>query len=402
MEKKKLPGSVIGFGFVSFFTDMSSEMVYPLLPIFLSTVLGVGAEALGLIEGIAEATASVLKTFSGYISDRIRKRKPLVLLGYSLSAIAKPTIGLAGRWIHVLAARFADRVGKGIRTSPRDSLIADVVDDTIRGRAFGFHRAMDTGGAVFGPLLAYILLAIFLKYYSVSVSVRSVFLLSLIPGIFAIVTLIFFVKEKPREQRELRKLKLGFKGLSKEFKLLLAVMLIFSLGNSSNTFLILRASNIGFKTEMIPILYMFFNIVYAGSAMPLGSLSDKIGRRLTIAMGFFIYFMVYLGFARLNTHQYIYLWILFGLYGIYYGFTDGTLRALVADISRREERGFAYGLYHMLVGLMLFPASFIAGILWEKVAPSAPFYFGALTAAISSFLILIFIKEKKYEEDPVR
>lgn len=402
MEKKKLPGSVIGFGFVSFFTDMSSEMVYPLLPIFLSTVLGVGAEALGLIEGIAEATASVLKTFSGYISDRIRKRKPLVLLGYSLSAIAKPTIGLAGRWIHVLAARFADRVGKGIRTSPRDSLIADVVDDTIRGRAFGFHRAMDTGGAVFGPLLAYILLAIFLKYYSVSVSVRSVFLLSLIPGIFAIVTLIFFVKEKPKEQRELRKLKLGFKGLSKEFKLLLAVMLIFSLGNSSNTFLILRASNIGFKTEMIPILYMFFNIVYAGSAMPLGSLSDKIGRRLTIAMGFFIYFMVYLGFARLNTHQYIYLWILFGLYGIYYGFTDGTLRALVADISRREERGFAYGLYHMLVGLMLFPASFIAGILWEKVAPSAPFYFGALTAAISSFLILIFIKEKKYEEDPVR
>jgi len=277
-----------------------------------------------------------------------------------------------------------------------------VVDDTIRGRAFGFHRAMDTGGAVFGPLLAYILLAIFLKYYSVSVSVRSVFLLSLIPGIFAIVTLIFFVKEKPREQRELRKLKLGFKGLSKEFKLLLAVMLVFSLGNSSNTFLILRASNIGFKTEMIPILYMFFNIVYAGSAMPLGSLSDKIGRRLTIAMGFFIYFIVYLGFARLSTHQYIYLWILFGLYGIYYGFTDGTLRALVADISRREERGFAYGLYHMLVGLMLFPASFIAGILWEKVAPSAPFYFGALTAAISVFLILILIKEKKYEEDSVR
>lgn len=402
MEKKKLPGSVIGFGFVSFFTDMSSEMVYPLLPIFLSSVLGVGAEALGLIEGIAEATASILKTFSGYISDRIRRRKPLVLLGYSLSAIAKPTIGLAGRWIHVLAARFADRVGKGIRTSPRDSLIADVVDDTIRGRAFGFHRAMDTGGAVFGPLLAYILLAILLKYYSVSVSVRSVFLLSLIPGIFAIITLIFFVKEKPKEQRELRKLKLGFKGLSKEFKLLLAVMLVFSLGNSSNTFLILRASNIGFKTEMIPILYMFFNIVYAGSAMPLGSLSDKIGRRLTIAMGFFIYFIVYLGFARLSTHQYIYLWILFGLYGIYYGFTDGTLRALVADISRREERGFAYGLYHMLVGLMLFPASFIAGILWEKVAPSAPFYFGALTAAISAFLILIVIKEKKYEEDPVR
>ena len=402
MEKKKLPGSVIGFGFVSFFTDMSSEMVYPLLPIFLSNVLGVSAEALGLIEGIAEATASVLKTFSGYISDRVKKRKPLVLLGYSLSAIAKPTIGLAGRWIHVLAARFADRVGKGIRTSPRDSLIADVVDTSIRGRAFGFHRAMDTGGAVFGPLLAYILLTVFLKFYSMSVSVRSVFLLSLIPGIFAIITLIFFVKEKPREQRELRKLKLGFKGLSKEFKLLLAVMLVFSLGNSSNTFLILRASNIGFKTEMIPILYMFFNIVYAGSAMPLGSLSDKIGRRVTIAIGFFIYFIVYLGFARLSTHQYIYLWILFGLYGIYYGFTDGTLRALVADISRREERGFAYGLYHMLVGLMLFPASFIAGILWEKVAPSAPFYFGALTAAISVFLILILIKEKKYEEDSVR
>lgn len=402
MGKKKLPGSVIGFGFVSFFTDMSSEMVYPLLPIFLSSVLGVGAEALGLIEGIAEATASVLKTFSGYISDRVKKRKPLVLLGYSLSAIAKPTIGLAGRWIHVLAARFADRVGKGIRTSPRDSLIADVVDTNIRGRAFGFHRAMDTGGAVFGPLLAYILLAVLLKFYSMSVSVRSVFLLSLIPGIFAIITLIFFVKEKPREQRELTKLNLGFRGLSREFKLLLAVMLVFSLGNSSNTFLILRASNIGFKTEMVPILYMFFNIVYAGSAMPLGSLSDKIGRRVTIAIGFFIYFIVYIGFARLNTHQYIYLWILFGLYGIYYGFTDGTLRALVADISRREERGFAYGLYHMLVGLMLFPASFIAGILWEKISPSAPFYFGALTSVLSAFLILIFIKEKKYEEDPVR
>ena len=392
MEKKKLPRNVVVFGFVSFFTDISSEMIYPLIPLFLTSVLGVGASFLGLIEGIAEATASVLKTFSGYISDRVKRRKPLVLLGYGLSTISKPTVGLATRWVHVLIARFLDRTGKGIRTSPRDALIAETVDKKSRGKAFGFHRAMDTLGAVVGPLLAYGLLNIFKGYFPEAKSLRLVFLSAFVPGFIAFVILLLFVTEKAREKRERRAFLGTLRSMPRHFLAFLFVMGIFALGNSSDTFLILRSQNIGFNYTEIPLLYMTFNIIYALSAMPLGSLSDKIGRKATIGAGFAVYGLVYLLFALLRSPSF--LWLLWGLYGIYYGFTEGVGRAFVADLVDESRRGTAYGIYHMVIGLLLFPASFIAGILWDRVSPSAPFYFGAFMAFLSAILLLLLTVEK--------
>ncbi len=390
-------------GLTSLFTDISSEMIYPLLPLFLSQVIGAGATALGTIEGIAEATASLLKTVSGYISDKIKKRKPLVIIGYGLSAIAKPTIGFATRWFHVLFARFADRVGKGIRTSPRDALIADSSDPGDRGRSFGFHRSMDTLGAVIGPLLASGLLVLFTKYltWDNAKSLRMIFLLSLIPAAIAVIILIAMVQEvKSSSQGEKKtSFSLNIKGLSKEFKILLLIMAVFSLGNSSDTFLILRSANIGFPQERIPLLYTLFNILYAGLSTPMGALSDKIGRVKTIMAGFLLYSLIYVGFASISSSQMNLLWLLFGLYGVYYALTEGVLRAFVADLSKRETRGFAYGVYHTLVGISLFPASLIAGILWDKISPRAPFYFGGFMAMLSFVLFAIFFGKLNYEKE---
>ncbi len=401
--KKWLSKNVFSMGLTSLFTDISSEMIYPLLPLFLSTVLGAGATTLGIIEGIAEATSSLLKTVSGYVSDKIKKRKPLVILGYGLSAISKPTIGLATRWIHVLAARFADRIGKGIRTSPRDALIADSVEPEERGKSFGFHRSMDTLGAVVGPLLASALLFIFNKNlnWNIEKSLRWIFLLSIIPATIAVLILIFFVQEikKESEERKGTSLSLSLKGLSTQFKILLLIMLIFSLGNSSDTFLILRSANLGFDKATIPLLYTLFNVVYALLSTPLGALSDKIGRVKTIMIGFLFYAIVYLGFALITSSQIQLLWLLFALYGVYYGFSEGVLRAFVADLSKRETRGFAYGIYHTIVGLSLLPASLIAGLLWDKVSPKAPFFLGSSTAILSFILFAIFFGKVNGNEE---
>ncbi|MGB9824951.1 MAG: MFS transporter, partial [Candidatus Hydrothermia bacterium] len=300
-RKKALNKNVVAMGLTSLFTDISSEMIYPLLPLFLSQVIGAGATALGVIEGIAEATASLLKSVSGYISDKIKKRKILVIIGYGLSAVAKPTIGFATRWFHVLFARFFDRIGKGIRTSPRDALIADSVEPDERGKSFGFHRSMDTLGAILGPLTAFALLSFFTKNltWDQGKSLRVIFLLSLIPGILAILILVALVSEVKREKEGHASisLSLSLKGLSKEFKLLLFIMFLFSLGNSSDTFLILRSSNLKFPQAQIPLLYTLFNVFYALLSTPLGVLSDKIGRPRTIMTGFIIYSLVYLGFA---------------------------------------------------------------------------------------------------------
>ncbi len=385
-KKKWLPKNVFMLGFVSFFTDLSTEMIYPLLPLFLSTTLGASRGMIGLIEGIAETTASILKVFSGYISDKIKKRKFLVFLGYTLSTITKPFFSIATRAWHVLFVRFLDRVGKGIRTSPRDALIADSINENIRGRAFGFHRAMDTLGAVFGPLTAFLLLPLVNNNY------RTIFLISFIPGVIAVSVVLFFVKERITSKSKAQKVKIIFKNLTPEFKLFVILSAIFTLGNSSGAFLILRAITVDISPKMIPILWLIFNVVYTIAATPSGILSDKIGRKPVIIIGFMIYTLVYVGFAFANAAFQV--WILFIIYGIYYGIIEVNFRAYVADLVPSNIRATAYGVFHTTVGITAFPASVIMGVLWDSVGVKFAFLFGAALALISG-TGLIFLKTKK-------
>ncbi len=384
---RKLPKNIVYLGWVSFFTDFSTEMIYPLIPAFLTAVLGVGAEVLGIIEGIAEATASILKALSGALSDRYSKRKPLVIAGYSLSAIAKPFIGIASVWQHVLVARFADRMGKGIRTSPRDALISESVPDDQRGQAFGFHRTMDTLGAVAGPLTAFLLLSLLVPHWGIKLTYRFIFLFSIVPGALAVLVLLK-VREKPRVVKSVRQNILkNYSMLPLSFWLFLLVMVIFSLGNSSDTFILLMVKERGISVRSIMLLYMLFNIVYASISTPVGIVSDKIGRRITLLIAFLLYSITYFGITRISTTLHVIL--IFILYGIFYGFFEGSSRAFVTDLLGDSElKGTAYGVYHMAIGLTLLPANFIAGILWKTISPAATFYFGG-SFAILSFILLL-------------
>ncbi len=385
---KKLPKNIIYLSFVSFFTDFSTEMIYPLIPAFLTGVLGVGAEILGIVEGVAEATASILKAISGTLSDKFSKRKPLVILGYTLSAFSKPFIGIASTWQHVLVARFADRIGKGIRTSPRDALISDSITPELRGRAFGFHRSMDTLGAVFGPLTAFILLTIFTPHLGISKTYRMIFLLSIIPGLTA-VAILTKVKESRRERAPItgRSLLKNYAMLPRGFWIFLGIMLLFSLGNSSDTFILLMVKERGISVKSIMLLYMLFNIVYSFVSTPAGILSDRIGRKNTLLIAFLLYGITYLSITRISSVTHVIF--VFILYGIFYGFYEGSSRAFVTDIIGESDlKGTAYGVYHMGIGLMLLPANFIAGVLWKVFNPNMTFYFGG-TLAILSFILLL-------------
>ncbi len=356
-------------------------MVYPLLPGFFSAVLKTGATFLGITEGIAEATASLLKGLSGYWSDRVRKRKPIVLVGYGISALATPLIGFAHHWWVVLAARFGDRVGKGVRTAPRDALIADSVNENIRGKAFGLHRAADTAGAVIGPLIAWGLMWLSGNNY------RLVFWLSLIPGLICVLILALFVKEISVARLK-KGMRASLRDLPIPFFTFLAIMGFFSLGNSSNTFLLLKAQTAGLAPALVPAIYALFNIVYATTAYPLGALSDRWGRKRLLVIGFLIYGAVYLAAALTNIAWA--WWLIMPLYGLFYGASDGAERAMVADIVKDERvRGTAYGLYHMTVGVLLLPASLLAGFLWDKVSPQAPFFIGG-AVGVSAAIMLIF------------
>ena len=378
------------------FMDISSEMVVNILPLFLANVLGVQTSIIGLIDGIAEATASILKLFSGWLSDRMGGRKWLAVMGYGLSAVVKPFFYFANSWGLIAGVRWADRVGKGIRTAPRDALLADSVAPEVRGLAFGFHRAMDTAGAFIGILIA--ALVVWLTQKSGITLERSTFqiivLASLIPAFLAVLSLLIGVKDVAvKGQRS--KPKFSLRGMGKPFSIFLVIVSLFTLGNSADAFLVLRAQNLGVSVLGILIMLAVFNLTYTLVSTPAGSLSDRIGRRRLIIGGWLVYAVIYFGFALANAQWQV--WILYTLYGVYYGMAYGSAHALVADLVPENLRGTAYGTYNAVIGLLAFPSSFIAGILWQGIgawqgfgAP-APFFFGGALALIASLLMLVWM-----------
>jgi MFS family permease len=377
--------NVFVLGLVSFFNDVASEMIYPLVPIFLTRVLGAPVAIVGLIEGIAESTASILKIISGWLSDKWQKRKIFVVFGYSFSAASKALLSLALAWPIVLFARFIDRFGKGTRTPARDALIAESSESSVRGRSFGFHRALDTLGAVIGPLLA--LLAIrFLDN-----NFRLIFFLAFIPSFIGILLLIFFIKEKKKETNSFSVLRFNWRELNPSFKIFLLISLIFALGNSSDAFLILRSQNLGLSLSLIVLVYVLFNLTYAVFSTPAGIISDKIGPKKVLLIGFLLFSAVYLFFGLINSS--FFLWFLFPIYGIYMALTDGVGKAYISNLVPKEKTGTAFGIYQTTIGLCTFFASFVAGLLWTYIDVWAPFIFGSLTALISAFLF--FILEKR-------
>lgn len=399
MSNKKIAGverNVFFAGLVSFFMDFSSEMIYPLVPIFLSSVLGVNKSIIGLIEGIAESTASLLKVFSGWFSDKIGKRKILMIAGYGISTLSRPIVALSTLWGHVLAFRFVDRLGKGIRGAPRDAIIAESTPIKDLGRSFGFHRGMDTFGAVIGPAIAFIILLFFTGNY------RLVFWISMIPGIIAVLIIVFFIKDRGQGFKESSRLfgtnprtlePLNPRSFDWRFKVFVAIATLFALGNSSDVFLILRATNIGVKESQIPLLYLSFNLIYSLVSMPAGILSDRIGRKRIILSGFLLFSLVYWGFAVSSEKWHI--WGLFMLYGVFMGLTEGIQKAYLGTIIPEGKKATGYGIYSTFVGLAVLPASVIGGYLWDKIGPHATFYYGSATAFISALLFLIIFGVEK-------
>jgi MFS family permease len=382
-------------GIVSLLNDLSSEVAVRTLPLFLANVLGVKTGIIGFIEGIAESTATLLKIASGYLADRSGKKKALTLWGYGLSGLTKPLLYFANTWGLVLAVRFLDRAGKGIRTAPRDALIADVTPEQHRGRAFGFNKAMDKVGAVVGLLVAAWILSVMPSDGGAltRANYQALVLLSVIPGLAAVLILAIGVSEPAGRRAKLAKEGfVGWRSLDSRFKAFLGVIVLFTLGNSSDAFLMLRAQTVGLSTTEIFLLLAAFNLVVSLSSFPAGILSDRLGRRKLIICGWLIYALIYFGFgAAATAWQVVALYV---LYGLYHGAFQGAASALVADLVPPERRGTAYGLFNGAIGVAVFPASFVAGLLWQWFGPAAPFYFGAVLACASSCLFLL-IPEKR-------
>jgi MFS family permease len=374
-RSRGLGRNVYALGAVSFFTDVSSEMIYPLLPVFLTTVLGVSAGFIGAIEGAAESTASLLKLASGWWSDRVRQRKPLVVAGYALASAVRPLVAIAQSASQVLLVRVSDRVGKGIRNSPRDALIADSVDPAVRGRAFGFRSAADNAGALLGPLIAFTLLKAF------GLSLRTVFWLSAIPGAIAVVVAVVGVREVERRSAAGKTAELGA-GLGARFWSFLGVIFVFTLGNSTDAFLLLRARQLGVPVALAPILWALLNGVKAVSNTPGGALSDRIGRRPTLIAGWLVYALIYFLFAQATAPWHA--WALFAAYGVYFGLTEGAELALIADVAPSARRGAAYGWYYLAIGIGALPASIGFGFLWDRFGSATAFGVGAALALVAA------------------
>jgi MFS family permease len=372
-------------GLVSLLTDLSSQMVFPLIPLFLTTTLGVGAYAVGIVEGAAETTASLVKVISGFLSDKIKIRKPFVIFGYSLSSITKPLFAFAGTWAFVLFVRVMERIGKGLRTAPRDAIVAESCDETVRGKAYGFHRAMDGIGSVLGAVLAFLLLPV-LGY-------RSIFKFAFIPGIIA-VCVIFLVKERKsavRKESKQTQVKISFKQLPVNLRLFIAVSSIFALGHFGYAFLLLRAKNIGLADNVAILLYVLFYIVYTISIIPSGILSDKIGRKPVLLAGYALFGMTSLGLIFTSNISSILLFFI--AYGVFYAMIDGVQRAFVVDLAPGHLKATALGTFHTAVGLVALPGGYIAGLLWDKVSPTATFVYG-FTFSVIALSLFSLIKNK--------
>lgn len=402
----RIPRNVWATTVTSFLNDISSELIFTLVPLFLANVLGVSTAIIGLIDGVAETTSSLLKGYSGYLSDRLGNRKWLAVGGYSLSSLVKPFLYFVTSWYGVLAVRFVDRAGKGIRTSPRDALIADSTDEKHRGVAFGLHRAGDTAGAMVGLLIAlFVVLAT--QSHALDLSretFQTLVLLGIIPGFLAVFVLALGARETtPHKIQSQEKVdepppSLSFKSLNKDFRFFLLVVAIFTLGNSSDAFLILRAQERGLNVAGVLGMLITFNLIYALFSGPLGALSDRIGRKRLIIGGWLVYGLLYLGFALATTG--VHIWVIYGLYGLYYAAVEGTAKAFVADLIPTEQRGTAYGYYNAIVGLMALPASLLAGILWQGMGswigfgPGAPFVAGAILSLIAVGLLSFYWRNR--------
>lgn len=397
---RTLPRNVWAVTITSFLTDISSEMILNLLPLFLANVLGVRVGVIGLIEGLAETTSSLLKTVSGWVSDRLAERKRLAVLGYGISALAKPFLYLVTSWWGVLGVRFADRVGKGIRTAPRDALLASSTDENHRGLSFGLHRAGDTAGALVGLLIA---IGVVWRTQAGALaltraSFQRLVLISIIPAVLAVLVLALASHDVRPEQTGRAALpRLSLRGLSRQLRTFLLIVVIFTLGNSADAFLILRAQERGLSVLGVLAMLATFNLVYAIVSTPAGALSDRVGRHRVIVIGWLVYGLLYLGFAVVDAAWQ--MWLLYGLYGVYYGATEGTAKALIADLALPEQRGTAYGVYNAAVGITALPASLLAGVLWQGVGswrgfgPRAPFLFGAALALIATVLLVLWARQ---------
>jgi MFS family permease len=398
MPRTALGRNVLALSAVSLLTDASSEMIYPLLPIFLQVVIGASASSVGMIEGAAESTAALLKLASGWWSDRVRRRKPLVVAGYALASVVRPLVAAATSPLQVLLVRLVDRVGKGIRSSPRDALLAESVHPSVRGRAFGFHRAADHAGAVVGPLVAFALLELG------HLQMRTVFWLAAVPAAGAMLVLVVFVREgragagtavanaeavgaPPREQHDdsppppphhSDAPSVGSAASRRAFPTFLAAVTLFTLGNSSDAFLLLRARQLGVPVALVPVLWSAFHVVKSASSTPGGALSDRFGRKPLIVAGWVLYAVVYFAFGRAEAAWQA--WALFGVYGLFFGLTEGTEKAFVVDLVPRERVGTAFGWYYLAIGLAALPASLWFGLVWDRIGPPAAFTLGAFLA----------------------
>jgi MFS family permease len=403
---EKTPKKILGLhpnvfymGLTSLLTDISSELIFTLVPLFLSDVLGATSTLIGLVGGVSDSTDSLFRIISGWFSDKIGKRKLLAVTGYGISTISKPFMLLANSWGAVIGVRFGDRVGKGVRTSSRDALIADSVEAKDRGRSFGLHRAMDTSGAVIGLIIAAVIVYMIPgdKFHLTRDAYHWMILIAIIPAVLAVVILMTLVQERKKVsaaavKKDISK-PIALTPFSTQFKLYLFIMALFTLGNSSDFFLILDAQHVKTPLLQVVLMLVLFNVTYALVSTPMGVLSDKIGRKRVITFGWLIYGLVYLGFALSSSIWQ--LWLLFAVYGIFYGFCEGAAKAFVADMVPVDRRGTAYGLYNGVVGLMALPASLIAGILWDRIAPAAAFYFGAALALIAMVGLMLIINERK-------